>query len=197
MARSPKPTSLNVDPQNPAGEPFYDPDADSGMWGDAIAVDAGLGADVELGATREGETLEQTIERIRKTRTPLGAFSQKLAYAPRPGYYRHWFNDSPGRVQEAVQGGWSHVTADNRKPVARHVGSGRDGKGLMAYLLEIPEVIREEDQQRFHDIARARIDGLKRNPFPVQPGSSKAQDKGKFYDPHEDSGAGAIQIVKS
>lgn len=189
------PAPRNAGPGETTGPEAPAPDLQS-AYGDAAQVSDGVGADVEFAGVKDGETLEQAIARIRETRKPLGAFTQKLAYAKRPGYYRHWFNDSPGRVEEARQAGWSHVQGSDRKPVARHVGSGRDDKGLSAFLMEIPDIIHREDQQEFHDMARSRIDSLKAAPFRAQPGQATAADKGKFYDPHEESGAGPLQVVK-
>jgi hypothetical protein len=155
-----------------------------------------VGDDAEFGASFEGETPEQTAARIRERRQPQGAFTQKLAYAARPGYYRHWFNDSPGRIDEALAGGWAFVRGKDRNPVSRHVGQGRDNKGQIGFIMEIPEIIRREDQDAFHRQAAQRIESLKAQPFRAAPGSAKPSDKGKFYDPKEESGAGPLQVVK-
>lgn len=140
--------------------------------------------------------LAAEIARIREFRRPLGAFSQKLALANRPGYHRHWFNDVAGRIDEAALNGWSHVQGRDRKPIARCVGTGRDSGALYAFAMELPEVFWLEDQAAKHAAAQSRIDGLKgAGAFRAQPGAAQASDKGKFYDPVE-SPDGPLAIVK-
>ena len=75
----------------------------------------------------------------RDTRKPFGAMEQKLYWPKRPGYHRHWFNDTPGRIDAALQAGYAHVTGRDEKPVCRVVGKREGGGGLMGYLMEIPE----------------------------------------------------------
>lgn len=154
---------------------------------------------VERAMLEEGtdpEKLAAEIARIREFRRPLGAFSQKLALAKRPGYHRHWFNDVAGRIDEATQNGWSHVLGRDRKPIARCVGTGRDSGALYAFAMELPEVFWFEDQAAKHEAAQSRIDGLKgAGAFRAQPGAAQASDKGKFYDPVE-SPDGPLAIVK-
>ena len=162
----------------------------------AAPVAEGLSADVEF-AGAEGETLEQTIARILATRKPLGAFTQKLAYAKRPGYQRHWFNDSPGRLEEARAAGWAAVAGTDRRPVTRHVGQGRDNLGQNAHLMELPEVIFQMDRDEYHKLAAGRVDAIKTRIAVAKPGEATAADKGKFYDPHQESGATPVQVVKN
>lgn len=164
--------------------------------------DEGLTADVETAAaaSTEGElseeSLAEAIARIRGIRKPLGAFSQKLALPQRSGYHRHWFNDVAGRIEEAAANGWAHVTGSDGKPIKRCVGSGRDKGAMFAYAMELPEVFWQEDQDARHDAATQKIESLKAAPFRAQPGSAKADDKGKFYSPSESNEAGPLQVVK-
>ena len=125
------------------------------------------------------------IERIRSTRKPFGSFTQKLALPPRPGYKTHWFNDVPGRIDEAKEGGWSHRKDDKGKPLRRVVGTGRDKGALYAYAMDIPVVFWEEDLQLKFERARSMTDGLKSSPVQTKPGSLTSQDKEKFYTPRE------------
>lgn len=135
------------------------------------------------------------IERIRKIRRPLGAFTQKLALPVRRGYHRHWFNDVGGRVGEAIANGWSHVKDDEGKELRRVVGTGRDNGPLYAYAMEIPEVFWLEDMAARHEVARQSIDSLKSAPFRAQKGSMTAQDQGKFYNPQEEN-EGPLSVHK-
>jgi hypothetical protein len=142
------------------------------------------------------DALAAEIERIRGFRRPLGAFSQKLALAKRPGYHRHWFNDVAGRIDEASNNGWSPVLGRDKKPIARCVGTGRDSGALYAFAMEIPEVFWLEDQSAKHQVAQDRIDGLKgAGAFRAQTGAAEKSDKGKFYDPVE-SPDGPLSVVK-
>lgn len=95
----------------------------------------------------------------RKERVPLGVPRSKLTVPNRPGYKRRWINeDGKGRLQHALEGGYTHVTDPNLrigedgsqdKPdsrVSRIVGRGEGSKPLRAYLMEIPSEQYKEDQ---------------------------------------------------
>ena len=168
----------------------------------SLEVTEGLTADHALAPNsepNEGETLEQAIARIRVMRKPFdGAMSQKLALPKRNGYHRHWFNDVAGRIDEALASGWAHVmNPRDGKPLKRVVGSGRDGKAQDAYAMELPEVFWQEEMDARHKVASDRIEAIKKNPFQSKPGQATPQDKGKFYDPTEGTGAGPLQVVNS
>ncbi len=45
-------------------------------------------------------------------RVPLGAPRLRLAVEGRPGYKRRWVNDVGGRIEQAVEGGYSLVGRD-------------------------------------------------------------------------------------
>jgi hypothetical protein len=132
----------------------------------------------------EGPSPEE-IRRIRETRKPLGAMSQKLALPTRRGYHRHWFNNVAGRIQEATAAGWAFVRGTDGKPIKRCVGTGRDRNALWAYAMELPLVFWKEDQNAKHDAAYAVMDGLKNRAFDAEKGAMKRADAGKFYDPTE------------
>jgi hypothetical protein len=142
----------------------------------------------------EDETLEQRIARIRSTRRPLGTMAQKLALPARAGYSRHWFNDTPGRIEEAEANGWAHVKGTDGSPINRVVGSGRDNGALRAYAMEIPAVIRQEDIDAQHQIAREKVEAIKASPFRSKAGEAKPADSGKFYSPKED--VDPLQVVR-
>lgn len=83
-------------------------------------------------------------------RKPFGAMTLKLAYPDRPGFHRHWFNETAGRIQRAEEAGYTHVEA-NGKPVQKVVGTAEGGGPLNAFLMEIPQEWYDEDmaaQQR-------------------------------------------------
>ncbi len=141
-------------------------------------------APVTADVVDERQAYNDEVARIRKSRKPLGSFTQKLAYATRPGYHRHWFNDIPGRIDEAKISGWANVS-DKGQPVKRVVGTGRDKGALYAYLMEIPSVFWDEDMAAQFERAQAPIDAIKSSPVQAKAGQSKAQDNEKFYSPRE------------
>ena len=132
----------------------------------------------------ERDQYDAEVSRIRQTRKPFGAFTQKLALASRPGYHRHWFNDIPGRIDEAKISGWTHVN-DKGQPVKRIVGTGRDKGALYAFAMEIPSVFWEEDEQAKFARAKAPIDAIRSSPFQAQKGQAEKSDNEKFYSPRE------------
>ena len=77
-----------------------------------------------------------------ESRRGFGATSQKLAYPERAGFHRHWFNDEPGRVDEARAAGYTPVLDRDGKQVSRVVDKTT---GMLAYLHEVPQVWYEED----------------------------------------------------
>jgi hypothetical protein len=81
----------------------------------------------------------------RDKRKPFGSRQQKLAYEERPGYHRHWFNDTPGRVEQALEAGYTYVQDKDGKKVSRVVGVAEGGGPLTAFLMEIPEEWYKED----------------------------------------------------
>ena len=190
-----------------ATSPFYDPAAGGapvshhGQQGpqgrsqlpDAPREDVHLGADLALGEST-GD-LDEDIKRVRAMRKPLGAFSQKLALPKRQGYYRHWFNDEPGRLDEAKEAGYAFIRDKDGKQYKRCVGTGRDRGALYAYAMEIPTVFWREDQDRKDQVAQRMLDSVK-NPAQARPGEAKPSDRGKFYDPTE-SEAGPVRVEKN
>lgn len=84
----------------------------------------------------------------RESRRPFGSQMQKLAYEPRLGYHRHWFNDSPGRLEQAINAGYQHVEDKEGVKVHTVVGVSATGGALTGYLMEIPEEWYKEDMAR-------------------------------------------------
>lgn len=169
--------------RRPGRQPAYRPVSET-----SLEVNQGMTADASLsseGQGQEPDALLSDIERIRKIRKPFGAFTQKLALPTRDNYHRHWFNDMPGRIDEAKASGWAHVKDQEGKPVKRVVGTGRDNGALHAYAMELPEVFWREDQQAKFDAAQEKMDDLKKSPFRAAPGQAKKSDGGKFYSPEE------------
>ena len=115
----------------------------------------------------------------RSTRRPFGSMAQKLAYPPRAGFHRHWFNDNPGRVEFAVEeAGYAHVkdprTGEN---VKRVVGTREGGAPITAYLLEIPQDWFDDDMKRYEEENASRDEAIRRG----QVQAKNPGDQSKFY----------------
>lgn len=125
---------------------------------------------------------EEHAAAIRAKRQPFGSFVQKLAYASRPGYHRHWFNDEPGRIDAARNAGYTHVKDARQKQVSRHVGRSRENGGsLRAYLMEIPDEIWLEDKAHEQD----RVDQFDKaigRKVPIKQDLKPGEEE-KFYQP--------------
>lgn len=78
-----------------------------------------------------------------------------------PGYHPYVFNDTPGRIDTALQGGWEFVTPEEIDQVTANVvsrntdigdkvrflvGRAEDGGPLYGYLMKIKQEWWEEDQ---------------------------------------------------
>jgi len=103
-------------------------------------------------------------------RRPFGSQNQKLAYAPRVGYHRHWFNDDPGRIQTAQDAGYTHVQDKEGKVVSRVVGVNPAGGALTGFLMEIPEEWFEEDMARGQELVKQTEQAIKSGAVGGTPG---------------------------
>lgn len=90
----------------------------------------------------------------RSARVPLGMKQMSLGATVREGYQRRWINDTAGRLQQAEQGGYTFVSQDPTAKstdvgarTSRIVGTGENGQGMRAYLMEIPMEWYQEDQR--------------------------------------------------
>lgn len=98
------------------------------------------------------------------TRIPFGSSQQRLTYPPRPGFYRYWFRDDPGRIMRAKAAGYEHVIDEiTGQAISRNGGATDTGKGLDMFLMEQPMHFHEEDvalgQKPVDEIDRAIRDG--------------------------------------
>lgn len=119
----------------------------------------------DVRAKKDPNAIAKTSDRTavkkaeRKERVPLGVPRAKLKVPPRAGFKRRWINDDDkGRLQAALEGGYSHVTDPNLRVgeddggsrtdsrVSRIVGRGEGGKPLRAFLMEIPSEQYKADQ---------------------------------------------------
>lgn len=109
----------------------------------------------------------------KKNRKPFGAQIQKLAYEPRIGYHRHWFNDRPGRVQQALEAGYTHVKDAKGNNVSLPVGVNDSGGALVAFLMEIPEEWYKEDMAAQQAKLDQLHESIKAGSLNEQPGENR------------------------
>jgi len=126
------------------------------------------------------DELERRINELRGKRAPFGRRTQKLAYPVRPGYHRHWFADHPGRIEEARLAGYEHVKDHEGKTVSKLHGRHRDGRAMLGYLMEIPEVLWKEDLQAQSERVDEGEAAIKQGQAQVGKGGEK---QGSFYVP--------------
>lgn len=112
-----------------------------------------------LAAQQEREAVRNGGQGIHgfEDRVPFGQTEQQLAVPDRPGFRRYWFNDTPGRIARALRAGYAHVTAGGGENVSHIVGSKKDGGGLIAYLMEIPEEWYLADRAAFQELEDRKL----------------------------------------
>lgn len=111
-------------------------------------------------ATTVAETPEPTPP-AQGTRRPFGERRLRLENTPIPGFQCYWFNDLPGRIDQAKEAGYTHVTDSNGAPVVKVAGVMEGGGGLKAYRMKIPIEFYLEDQAA-KEAPRAEIDAQMR-----------------------------------
>lgn len=115
--------------------------------------------------TRENPRVEANKERSQRGRVPLGALHHKLsleAYADQlEGFVPRWINDIPGRIQQAIKGGYEPILRNDIKVgdgedlnqdmgtwvseiVGRHEGTNQP---MLAYAMKIRKEWYDEDQK--------------------------------------------------
>lgn len=109
----------------------------------------------------------------RASRKPFGAMDQKLAYAQREGFHRHWFNDTPGRVARAIEAGYEHVKDMAGKTVSRVVGTAEGGGPLTAFLMEIPEEWYKQDMAAQQKDIDLKEEAIRRGKFESKEGDGR------------------------
>lgn len=167
-------------PPKPKPEPIESPRSADGAV--IAAGETVLKAEVtpDLG-TKE---YDEYVARIRDKRKPFGDFIQKLARKPRPGYYRVWINDEPGRIQQAKNAGYVHVLdeATGRIEVL-NINPHIPGAAQLGYLMEIPQEIWELDQIMKHKRADQIEAAIRKSKVIAASSSDASEDAGGFYVP--------------
>jgi len=124
------------------------------------------------------------VARLRNNRKPFGSFQQKLAYPARPGYYRYWFNDEPGRIVQARDAGYEHVKDPaTREIVKRVVGTRKEGGALFGFLMEIPQELWDEDHAATHRRTDEIESAIRKSKVLLDDKANPNEDQGSFYVP--------------
>lgn len=118
----------------------------------------------------QGSAPARTKTVTRDRRKPFGSQVQKLAYEARVGYHRHWFNDSPGRIETALEAGYTHVEDKDGKKVSRVVGISPGGGPQMGFLMEVPQEWYDEDMARQAAVNAEREAAIRSGSVNGQPG---------------------------
>lgn len=98
----------------------------------------------------------------RSIRKPFGGLEQKMNYPDRPGFHRHRFNDNPGRIERALEAGYTHVKDKEGNNVKWIVGTAPGGGPQTAYLMEIPEEFFQQDMAAQQQIVNERENAMRR-----------------------------------
>lgn len=124
-------------------------------------------------ARQAAEAAEQMP--TRRIRAPFGSQVQKLSLKPREGFHRHWINDEPGRIAQALKGGWTHIKDDDGSPLSRIVNPATNGR--IAYAMEIRQEWYDEDMAE----ERKKVDDIENSIRRGQNLQASENDKQHFY----------------
>ena len=117
---------------------------------------------------------------VRAERVPLGAPRLKLKIKEQdPNFVARWINDKGGRLEHALEGGYSFVgrgvtvgtpdvipgNTDPGSRVSKIVGTDEDGSPLRAYSMQIDRDTYEKDQDA-KEAERQRTESAIRNGNP-------------------------------
>ena len=106
--------------------------------------------EIKRGPGRPPTKTTEERKQERKKRIPLGGYRSKLAIpedlVDRKRYVPRWINDIPGRITQALDGAYEHVTDPNTgEHMKAVVGRDESGKPITAYLMKIDRDFYEED----------------------------------------------------
>ena len=106
-------------------------------------------------------TRKKVTEEQRKERIPLGTIRRKLSVPDGlipPNKVGRWVNDKPGRIQQALDGGYDFIEdplakvgegpENQRDPLSTKIRRTVDREtGMKAYLMAIPKRFYDQDQK--------------------------------------------------
>lgn len=131
-----------------------------------------------LPAAEEMVTLDDgTILTFAERRT-FGGMEQTMARPARPGFHRHWFNDEPGRIEQARAAGYTQVLLPNGQPDAIVVDKQQ---GKKAYLHEVPLSWYKADMAAQQKLPDEKERAIQTGNAPGEDGSAPGLESGKTY----------------
>jgi len=127
---------------------------------------------------------ETTGAKMRKEKTPIAQFSRERLQVPpgykKDGYFYHWFNDTPGRIMDAMTVGYRLVEKKGHHDVAgsdditnqprpeAHICKPA-GMGMMVYLMEIPQEMYDQLRAPLEEENKRREDALRKHGPQLRP----------------------------
>ena len=127
--------------------------------------------------------IDTRAETGRRKRVPLGTPQQKLNANIPGGMVGRWVNDTPGRIQRALEAGYQFIndqgtTDDRESGRSMIVGSQENGEALRAFLMAIPREWYDEDQKAKQKPLEAFEDEIRRG---LPQGAEAQREQGAFY----------------
>jgi hypothetical protein len=114
---------------------------------------------------REPKNPSKIDYRSAQHRKPMTGLTQRLHFETPKGFRSRWFNDSPGRIQRAIEAGWRFAVKDNNGVIreederegavfVEHADTNARGESVRAYVMLIPEEFYKQD----FDAKQAQLD---------------------------------------
>lgn len=122
----------------------------------------------------------------------FGAMRMKLEVEPIPGYTQRWINDIPGRIADATECGYSHVTDNDGKPIYRVVGTSKHGGEMRAYRMKIPKVWYDENKAEEQE---EHVDRVERDIYQGRAGKMVPGENGAYVPTYGPGGPSRIQVT--
>ncbi len=122
-------------------------------------------------ASEEAIRLAATMRRkaTREKAAGMNIYSgQRMGAAQRPGFHRHWINDTAGSLEEMLDNGYTFVEDDNATIEDDDLGNrkslqvSKNGPPVRAYLMEIPLDQYEEDQRAKETLIQQNENSIRR-----------------------------------
>ena len=137
-----------------------------------VAQQGSQGLTESLGQTVSAQAVDSGLA-ARPVRKPFGALDQKLAYAARPGFHRHWFNDVGNRIARAQEAGYEHVKGDDGRNVSKIVGTLEGGGAMTAFIMEIPEEWYQADMKAQQELITDKENQIRRGELESKQGDGR------------------------
>jgi hypothetical protein len=149
---------------------------------------------VEVNAQEKAESRRAKEKKAeRKKRIPVGIRRRSLAVDNLPaGKQARWVNDTPGRINAFLDGGYTFlrqdgtIEVDNTDPgeahISRVVGVSKDNREMRAYLMVIDEDIYNEDQAAKQEQLDVVDDAIKHGAYNVEAADKRYVPKDRVTD---------------